>query len=287
MHSYRSIAIAGRDVTFLQEGPPDTPRVVLLHGGGFDNAALSWRMLLPKLMPDYAVIAPNWPGIGGSTAFGRPYSVSDLGEWLIRLLDTKGIDKAGFVGVSMGGAASLWMAANHPDRVSALVPVATHGVTPTVPYHFLSHLLMKLPINALSYSVMRRSRKALRAMMSSIFADPTKLTDELVEEAQEAIADAGAGEAFTHFQRGESTPSGLRTDLRGALAAMPQPALFIHGTKDPLIPLASVRQAASTMPNAKLAVLDAGHWPMRERPQEFNALVASFLQGVRSRSTIS
>lgn len=251
--------------------------MVLLHGGGFDNASLSWRKLFPELLGSHRVIAPNWPGIGGSSGFGRPYQVSDLVAWLIALLNALEVEKASFAGVSMGGGAALCLAAHHPHRVDRLIPVATHGVTPKVPYHLLSYFLMRLPVNAVTYAMMRRSRRVLRSTLESIFADRDQVTDELVDETAEAIADAGAGEAFTHFQRGESALAGLRTDLRARLPEMKQPTLFIHGRSDPLIPLSSVEHAAAAMPNARLKVMNAGHWPMRELPQEFNRSVLDFL----------
>lgn len=277
MYPTHSLQVGARTVNYLAEGPENGPRVILLHGGGFDNASLSWSKLIPELAEHYRVLAPNWPGVGGSTAFGRPYAVRDLGEWLKAFLDALGVEKASFAGVSMGGGAALWMAANHAGRVEALIPVATHGVTPTVPYHFLSYLLMRLPVNAVTFAVLRRSRRALRGMMKSIFADPARLTPQIVDEAVEAIADAGAAQAFTHFQRGESTPTGVRTDFTARLPEMKQRTLFIHGTKDPLIPIASVERAAAAMPNARLQVLNAGHWPMREVPKEFNECVLDFL----------
>lgn len=277
MQTTQSIDVLGRRVTYERRGPDDAPPVVLLHGGGFDNALLSWRMLVPELAKEHLVIAPNWPGLSGSKPFDRHYTIDDLGQWLLALLDVLGIGKASFVGISMGGGAALWMATRHPERVDRLIPVGTYGVALQAPYHALTYWLLKLPLNAISYAIIGRSRFAMKATLRSIFANSARVTDEIVDEAMEAIQAAGSGRAFTNFQRGETLPNRLRTHFGDELARVLTPTLFIHGEKDPLIPAESARIAANAMPNGQIVVMDAGHWPMRERPDVFNALVKSFL----------
>ncbi|MEM6578124.1 MAG: alpha/beta fold hydrolase [Pseudomonadota bacterium] len=264
-------------VVYLDSGPSDGPVVVLLHGGGLDCARLSWRCLLPELAGRYRVIAPNWPGYAGSAPFDRPYQIADLGVWLIAVLDRLGIERASLVGVSMGGGAALWTAAHHPERVTALIPVGTFGVAPKAPFHLLSYVLTHLPLNAASFALLRRSRAMLRRALEALFADPGKLTDALVDEVAEVLSEAGSGQAFTQFQRGEMALSGLRTALRSELDEMQHPTLFVHGRKDALVPLAAVEAAAARMPQARLEILEAGHWPMRECPDAFNRLVLDFL----------
>ncbi|MEJ6395518.1 alpha/beta hydrolase [Gymnodinialimonas sp. 2305UL16-5] len=276
------IDLPSGEASFLEAGSASGEVVLLLHGGGLDCASLSWRRLIPELVSDYRIVAPNWPGYGETAPFGRPYKIDDIGAWLIEFLDHMKIESASIIGVSMGAGASLWCAIHHPDRVKALVPVGTYGVASKAPYHLLSFLLTKLPLNAISYGFMRRSPKMLRRALASIFADPNQITDEVLSEVAGVLANAGAGEAFTNFQRGEMTATGLRTDLSTQMRDIRQPTLFIHGREDSLVPLSSVERAASSMPNARVQIMDAGHWPMRERPDEFNKLAHRFLKSAAS-----
>ena len=275
-----TIGLPSGPATFFEAGPSDAPAVLLLHGGGLDCASLSWRYLLPHLADDFRVIAPNWPGYGGTAPFGRPYQIADLGSWLMRFMDSVGIQRATLVGISMGGGAALWSAVHHPSRVQAIVPVGTYGVAHKAPYHALSYVLTKLPLNRVSFALMRRSRWTLRKALQSIFLDPRTLSEEIVTEVAQVLESAGSGQAFSNFQRGEMAWSGLRTALTTALRQVTQPCLFIHGRGDELVPLQSVEAAASSMPNARLEIMDAGHWPMREQPDHFNALVSDFLRTV-------
>ena len=257
---------------------------LLLHGGGLDRASLSWRHLFPVLAEHYRVVAPDWPGYGDSTPFDRSYTIADLGRWLITLMDSLDIDRADLVGISMGGGAALWIACHHPDRVRRLVPVATYGVQDTAPMHFLSYCLAQLPVNTVSYAILRHSRWAVRRALDAIFADPHRVTEAIVDEVHAVLRDGALGEVFSGFQRGEIGPRRLRTVLTPELSTVSQPALFIHGKADSLVPLDAVRRAVALMPSADLAVLDAGHWPMREQPDAFNRLVTTFLAESENRA---
>ncbi len=274
----RRTTLPSGNATFLEAGSEHAPIVLLLHGGGLDCAALSWRCLVPELARRHHVIAPNWPGYAGTTPFGRPYTITDIGLWLMEFLDHVGVERAVVVGISMGGGAALWSAVNRPERLAALVPVGTYGVAERARYHTLTYLLTKLPLNAVSYGLMRRYPWMLRRAVEAIFADPGKVTPEILAEVEDVLATAGNGEAFTNFQRGETTATGLRSVFGSDLQGVSQPTLFIHGKNDALVPLGAVEVAANAMPNARLEVMPAGHWPMREDPETFNSLVLSFLK---------
>ena len=276
----RSVVLGSGDATFLEAGSTNSQTVLLMHGGGLDCASLSWRFLIPELSADYRVVAPNWPGYAGTAPFGRPYTIADIGRWLIAFLDHLEIESASMIGISMGGGAALWTAINHPTRVNYLVPVGTYGVADRAPHHLLSYLLTKLPLNSVSYAVMRRFPNLLRRAVEAIFAKPEKVTPEIIAEVQDVLRAAGRGAPFSNFQRGEMTPTRLRSVFTSELQDVSNRTLFIHGKEDSLVPLKVVELTASSMRNACLEVMDAGHWPMRECPEQFNELVVSFLNGV-------
>lgn len=194
------------------------------------------------------------------------------------LFDHLEIERASMIGVSMGGGASLWAALNHPERMEAIVPVGTYGVADRARHHLLTYLLTKLPLNAVLYAVMRRYPSMLRRALEGIFANPEKLTDEIIAEVQDVLEAAGNGAPFSHFQRGEMTSAGLHTSFGSEFSRVSCPSLFIHGKEDALVPLATVEAAVHEMKNASLEVMDAGHWPMREDPDTFNELILAFLR---------
>ena len=85
---------------------------------------------------------------------------------------------------------------------------------------------------------------------------------------------------LTRYYDRVAKPPGLLARL---FQRTPQPLpfqhLMVHGDADPLVPVSVVKQAARTMPDASLCRMQAGHWPMRECPDEFNRRVIAFLNG--------
>lgn len=269
--------VAGRRVSLYQRRTGNAPCALLLHGGGLDCASLSWRYLFPVLATTNTVIAPDWPGYGGSEGLGRDHTIADLGEWLIALLDSLGIDQITPIGVSMGGGVALWLGLNHPDRVQKVVAVDAYGLQEKAPFHRLSHLLIRLPLGAWSGALMRRSRWVTKRAIAAIYADPKRIEDALIDEVIGALNSGNGLATFAQFQRGEVGPKRLRTVLSPDLKRLKAPVLFVHGESDNLVPLSDVQAAVSGMTDAKLITLDAGHWPMREQPEQFNEIVASYI----------
>lgn len=117
----------------LQAGTPtERPPAVLVHGGGSDNASISWHRLMAPLAEDRAVWAPDLPGFGGSidaAPVGGPDAMADVVD---EVLNRIGAPPAVVFGVSMGGDVALNLALSHPRRVAALVLVAPGGLVPFV-----------------------------------------------------------------------------------------------------------------------------------------------------------
>lgn len=97
-------------------GPP----LVLLHAGVVDSRI--WEPVVPLLARRHRVIRYDQRGFGRSPMWTAPYSPVDD---LLSVLDATGPERAALVGLSRGGAIALAAALDHPERVSALVLVAS------------------------------------------------------------------------------------------------------------------------------------------------------------------
>ncbi len=270
--------VGGRSIHYYSAGEHGSP-VVLLHGGGIDSAMVSWRLTLPALAESHQVYAPDWPGYGQSEWEGGEYTLDLLIQTLGGLLDSWGLQKAALVGLSMGGGTALGYALTHPERVAKLVLVDSYGLSRRVPFQSLSYLYVKTPlVNPVSWWMLRQSRAMTRWTLGYIMANPQAITPELVDEVYEIMKRPGIERAFTAFQNSEITRQGLRTSYMDRLNELPTQTLIVHGDKDTLVPLRDAQEAAGRIRNARLEVLpNAGHWSPRDRPEQFNRLVAGFL----------
>lgn len=255
------------------------PTVVLLHGGGTDNASLSWSPVIPVLAETHRVVAFDWPGFGQSDHLPQIKFTADfIIQFLHDLLDTLGIPYARLVGLSMGGMAALGFTLRWPERVEKLVLVDSYGLQRALNFHKLYWFYMKIPfVNELTWASMR-SRSMTRWMLQSLLRRPGAVTDELVEEVYQALVDPAGHQAWFHFQKHEMTWNGQRTCFMDRLGEISAPTLIIHGAKDQAVPLEVSREAHERIRGSELYLMEGcGHWPQRDNPEEFNRVVKAFL----------
>jgi len=272
----------GLAVSYLVGGPTtgERPPVVLLHGGGLDSAAVSWREAIPALAADRRVYAPDLPGYGDSDPPDAQPSIEYYVDVVRRFLDAVDVASAALVGISMGGGVALGVALAAPERVERLALVDAYGLGGTVPGGRLSYWFTRLPlVTELTYAVLRRSRWAVARTLGAILG-PGKVTPALVDEVVELVREPRAGETFRWFQRTEVLPGRLRTDYVDRLPDVVVPTLVLHGEHDPLVPVAWAVRAGTLLPDAEVRVLPGcGHWPPREDAERFNDLLGAFLAG--------
>jgi len=112
------------NIAYIDEGKSDKV-LLLIHGLG--TSAKSWIKNIPTLSKEYRVIAVDLPGYGKSDKGFYKYSMSWNAQVLTEFLTELKIDKATFIGHSMGGQISLHAALNFPERVDKLVLISPAG----------------------------------------------------------------------------------------------------------------------------------------------------------------
>ncbi|GGO74932.1 hypothetical protein GCM10012289_48770 [Nonomuraea cavernae] len=131
----REAVVNGVTIVFREEGAPDAPALVLLHGRTADHN--DWNGITQHFAARHHVIAPDLRGHGGS---GRPgdYALPGMAEDVVGLLDHLGVERATLVGHSLGGVVAYLLAMRHPGRVDRLVvedpppPLPVEGRAPIV-----------------------------------------------------------------------------------------------------------------------------------------------------------
>ncbi|MCT9096890.1 alpha/beta fold hydrolase [Haloarchaeobius sp. HME9146] len=270
----------GRRIHYRRAGV-DGPTVVLLHGGGVDDAELSWKLTIEELADaGYQVYAPDWPGYGESDPHPEP-SIDTYVEILDEFLDALALDTVSLVGISMGGAAALGYTLDHSERVEKLTLVDSYGLGSTVPAGSLWYTLAHIPgANAAGWSMMGTSREATAFGLGNVVHDPNAVPGTFVSDVRERASETGAGRAFTRFQRNEIGPGGrVKTNYASDLDELDIPVLLVHGEGDPLFPVHWARRAHEDIADSALVVFEhCGHWSPREKPLRFNTNLVEFLR---------
>ncbi|WP_439025830.1 alpha/beta fold hydrolase [Haloarchaeobius sp. DT45] len=272
----RYLDLKGVRLHYLSSGDETAAPVVLLHGGGLDEAQLSWRHLVPGLADSYHVIAPDLPGYGKSGPASEQPSLQYYAQVLTEFLDELDLERVSLVGISMGGGVALQFATDHPDRVSKLVLVDSYGLGTTVPGGRLAYWFTRADrLNRALWWAFRKSDRLGRLSIRSITVTPDP---DLAADAVVALRRPDAGEAWHAFQRHEVTPTGLRTAFLDRLPTLDVPTLLVHGERDSMVPVDWAIRAHALLPDAELFVLPGcGHMPPRERPAAVEDRLRTFL----------
>lgn len=270
--------VDGLRTHYLKAGEGNAP-VLLLHGGGYDSASLSYKHTIGSISRHHQVFAPDWPGYGQSDKPEIEYSTEYYVGFLGRLMDVLGLKKANLVGISMGGAISLGFSLRSPQRVEKLILVDSHGLGREVPGRVASFALVRLPLlNKLVWAALGRSRRMVEWSLQSVFYDPRAVTRELVDEVFQVAKKPGAGQAWRSWQRNEIRRRCLRSNFLDRLHEVAAPTLILHGAEDKYVPVAWARRAHTTIKDSELHVLpQCGHWLTLEKPGEFNRALSEFL----------
>lgn len=269
---------AGR-IRYCRAGTSGAP-IVLLHGAGLDNAMLSWRHAIPMLATDHRVYAPDLPKQGGSTPWLGLANQRTLEEVLRWLLDAWEVPAATLVGLSMGGSIATGFALRHPHRVRGLVLVDSGGFQHKLDKHALNYWLTRLGLfGSISAKVLGLHPSLIRRMLTKVaFADGSQVPDltSLVEELREEAKRRTS--ALTDWQVDALGRRSCTVNHLPLVNRIHCSTMVVHGAQDKAVPVSVAREMADGISGSQLQVIDnAGHWPNREKPSEFNALLREFV----------
>jgi pimeloyl-ACP methyl ester carboxylesterase len=249
-------------------GPP----LVLVNGYG--ASAFAWpRRWTRGLEGRYRVITMDNRGAGASRHVDVPFSMGDLADDVVDVLDAAAAGAATVLGLSMGGMIAQELALRHPERVSALVLVATRPPVPRfTPPPMGSALAMSRPpgrgqpLDAYFRALWVRSA-------APGFADrEPEILDELTRQSVAWPTPRGllvhqlrAMTAWAHADR---------------LRRITAPTAVVHGVLDRMSPVRNGRTIAELIPGARYVELDgAGHLVPHEAPERLDEIIDEMTSG--------
>lgn len=245
---------------YVIDGPADAPVLVLSNSLG--TCADMWARQVPELSKHFRVLRYDTRGHGKSSIPDGEYRFEQLAGDIAELLDSLGIARAHFCGLSMGGPTGIALALAHPERVNSLILCNTAA-------RIGSAEGWTTRINAVAEQTLEKMAPALveRWLTDGYRAAEPGLSQVLVDMLRRT-PDAGYSRNCAALRD---------ADYRDRVAAIRARTLVISSTHDLAATPAQGRELAAAIPGARYVELDTSHISNWERPEEFNRAVLGFL----------
>ncbi|MFI9009068.1 3-oxoadipate enol-lactonase [Actinosynnema sp. NPDC053489] len=241
-------------------GPPDAPVVVL--GNSLGTTTRLWDRQLPLLHRRFRVLRYDHRGHGGSAAPPGPYRVDDLADDVLELLDTLGLARVSYCGVSMGGMVGMWLAGHAPERIERLVLCCTAAGFPSArPWLERAAAVRGSGTGSVAPSVVGRwftpaFRERSPEVVAAFEAELSEVDDEGYAGCCEALAAA---------------------DLRSVLPAIEAPTAVVAGVADSATPPECGRFVAESVPGASFHLVPGAHLANVEAADAVSAILERHL----------
>lgn len=269
---FRSVPTASGTFSIFEAGT-GAP-VLMLHGLGGTKA--SFLPTAAALAPSFRTIAVDGLGFGDSDKpLGASYGPRFQAQALISLLDALELERAHFIGHSMGGRIALELGFEHHERVERLV-LMTPAMAWLRERRWAPYLRLVRPELGLLQIAPRPVVERIVNWLIPGADSPAAAAgiDEFIRTYTTARGRAAFYAAARHIYLDE--PHGDRGFWTRLRALSPE-AMFLWGRHDGLVPTAFMKHVERELPAAHHVELDCGHLPQIERPREAHAAIAGFL----------
>ena len=249
-------------------GRASAPAVLMIQGLGADKHG--WDMQRYRLSLQYRVVALDNRGAGRSDKPFGHYTLEQMADDAIAVLDHLGIDRAHVVGASMGGAISQIIGLQHPDRVLSL----TLACTACRNHPWRRELLAGWATAATERGVGAMAAEAARWVIGPrSFRRLLPAFGWLGPLAMGRTAHAFVSQVRAILEVDES--------VADRLSEVTVPTLVLVGNQDILTPRGDSEEIADRLPNSELVVISgAAHGFMVEHASTFNSVLLEFLDRV-------
>ena len=254
-------------IAYEEAGAGDA--VVFLHGIGGNRT--NWRAQLAFFGRSCRAVAWDARGYGDSDDYDGPFEFAEVSDDLRRLLDHLAVEQAHLVGLSMGGRILMDFAVRHPQRIASLTIAAAfpsfgRALSPAQREEFVRLRLAPVAEG-------RRFSEMAPALADAL------LGPHASPEAHEALRASIASLRAQSYSKAVTAAVGF--DRMASLGSIREPVHLLCGEHDRLVPPAMMREVQAAIPGAQCSMLPAGHLLNLECPDEFNRLVATFIDAQR------
>ena len=242
--------------------------LLLIHGTA--SSLHTWDGWVERLKNDFKIIRVDLPAFGltGPNA-DNCYTYQCYNDFIHDFTTAIGLDSFYMAGNSLGGSATWNYAFKYPNQVKKMILIDASGYPlDVIPASF--ERVSSFPINILSKYV--APKFLYKQGLTEVYYDDSKISPELVDRHYYLSLRAGNREALQYRLKENfwSHPEDI--------AKINTPTLILWGRHDDWLPIKLAEQFNNDLVNSRLEIVDAGHVPMEELPDETAQLALDFLQ---------
>ena len=282
VHCLRIIPEAHKSKTDEEKGPA----ILLIHG--FGASTTHWRYNLPVIGEKYEVHALDLLGFGKSSkprdlCYGGPLWRDQIVSYVKERIQRPTV----IVGNSLGGYAALASGSALGEESAGVVllnaagyfsedkPPVKEGLA-KIPQAIANGFRRDFLTQRIIFETLRQPSR-IRQTLNQVYMDKTNVNDELVEAIRKPSLDKGAFNVFKNVIA-PGGPEGQPLDE--LFAQLKSPLLLLWGNRDPWMNAPGKRATYKkhTPENTKEVVLDAGHCPHDEVPDQVNSALLEWIK---------
>ena len=241
----------------------DAANPALIFSNSLGTNFKMWQPQIDFFQQDFFVICYDTRGHGASSAPQGPYSIDQLGQDVVNLLDHLNVEKAAFCGISMGGLTGQWLAIHRPERFNQVVVCNT-----------AAKIGQEQAWNDHAALVREQGLQPIASTAASRwFTEPfIQSNATVVNNLQNDLA-AGSAEGYA-----SCCEALAKADVREQLKDITVPVLVVAGQQDPVTTVVDGQFMVERIANSQLFEINASHISNVELPNEFNQAVKQFIQ---------
>jgi pimeloyl-ACP methyl ester carboxylesterase len=248
--------------------------IVFIHG--FSSSLFTWRSCLEPISKKYHVVALDLKGFGFSGKPDSLYTTDEYVEFVVRFMDTLGLQSATLCGNSMGGGIAWRTALKYPERVERLILVDSAGYPSNRSGLPFIMKLGSLPGMGKLFALFT-TRGRIRASLESAYYDDSEVTADVVDAYYYPMRTPGAMHAVLARMRRHSEET---EKWQARIPEIPVPTCIIWGAEDTWIPVEDAQRFHRDIEDSHLIIIpECGHLPQEEEPEKFTMHVLDFMAG--------
>jgi pimeloyl-ACP methyl ester carboxylesterase len=280
--SIHKVEADGVQVFYRSSGDPLAPVVLLLHG--FPTSSFMFRDLIPRLADQYRVIAPDLPGFGFTQVpeeRGYVYSFEALADTIEAFTNALSLSRYAIYVFDYGAPTGFRLATRHPERVTAIIsqngnayeeglgdawgPIRTYWSAPT-----------KANRDVLRQNIL--TLETTRWQYTHGVANPDSVAPESYTLDTALLERPGNKEIQLDLFLDYASNVKLYPKFQEYFRKSKPPLLAIWGKNDPFFIPAGAEAFRKDIPDARVRLLDTGHFAIETHAEEIASAMKTFLE---------